>query len=161
MQVHASREVQGTAPAGRIEAGFPRARERRRRLAGRELATPLAASFLGLLLVHGLRPAAAAAADDAGSATPASPDTHRAGTDTAPVALLAGSAEAAASVPAIAPGSVLAVGGLIDPAALTRLSGDARFAEAPPCRVPVPSPSPSFRPRRQRPRRSSWHPRPP
>jgi hypothetical protein len=131
MQVHASVETGGAASAARarIEAGFTRGRERRRRLAGRELATPLAASFLGLLLVHGLRPAAAAA-DDAGSATAAAPDARLASTETAPLALLSGSAEPAASVPAVAPGSVLAVGGLIDPAALTRLSGEARFAEA-------------------------------
>jgi hypothetical protein len=54
--MRATRILAGGAP----DAGDPPRGARRKRSAeGRELATPLAASFLGLLLVHGLRPAAA------------------------------------------------------------------------------------------------------
>ena len=54
----------GALPVGglRLPGGVPlRARRRRREKLGQELATPLAASFLGLLMVQTLQPAQAAA----------------------------------------------------------------------------------------------------
>ena len=60
--VGAERAILPAVPA----AGVP-ARERRRRAdVGREMATPLAATFLGLLLVHNLLPAYAAGPDGGG-----------------------------------------------------------------------------------------------
>lgn len=115
------------AMAGR--PGIWRVRRRQRRGQGPEgLAAPIAASFLGLLLVHGLWPAAAA--EPEGEARGPTEGFGGAGHDTAATAqpaaaMIAAPAMAAA---AMAPGSVLSLGGLIDPAALTRLSGEARLA---------------------------------
>lgn len=104
--------------------------------AAREVATPLTATFLGLLLGQSLQPAFAdevapaggGAGGDGGSGT-----AEAGGSSAAEAGRVAGFA----GVPAIAPGSILATGGLIDPAALTRLSGGARFAE--PATAPVPA----------------------
>ncbi len=58
-------------PMAPVSSATVRRRSRRRPEVGREMATPLAATFLGLLLVHNLLPApAAAASDDAGDAMP-------------------------------------------------------------------------------------------
>jgi Ca2+-binding RTX toxin-like protein len=122
--------------------GVGSAEARRRRWERQELATPLAASFLGLLLVQGMRAAAAAETAGHGSA----PADAAAGTldhgPTGPMPMVPGAGMVEATVPAIAPGSVLSVGALIDPAALTRLSGEARFAEpaAPPPAAAVATP---------------------
>ena len=105
-----------------------RTARRRSRLPGAELTTPLAATFLGMLLVHSFRPALAGEAEAMGQADGSAA--------TATGAVAAGSATQAtaqaglaAFVPAMAAGSVLSAGSIIDPAALTRLSGEARFAE--------------------------------
>jgi hypothetical protein len=111
----------------------PRARRRDRSL-GAGMATPLAATFLGLLVVHSLRPADAAesgAADDpgggpGGEAMPGGPVAGAGPLQSS----MGGVAPTAASV--LIPGSVLEAGAVIDPAALTRLSGSARFAELTP-----------------------------
>src|SRR4051794_4267073 len=126
----------GAPSPGSITIGGHRPRHvalpRTRRRAGspQELTTPLAASFLGLLLVHGMRfaeaaePASAVAggsSDPGGGAAGGRPDPGNA------LPAAAAFAGASADVPLVALGSVLDVGGLIDPAALTRLSGDVRF----------------------------------
>lgn len=110
--------------AQRLVEGKPSSR--RQRLADPTLTTPLAATFLGLLAVHGLFPADAEATEAVRSAGPGTSDGAGASeaAETAPRPLFP-----LDSAPAIASGSILAMGGLIDPVALTRLSGDVRFAE--------------------------------
>lgn len=107
---------------------------RARMAAAREVATPLTATFLGLLLVQSLQPAFADEVAPAGGGGGGDDGLGTAETAGSPAAE-AGRAAGFAGAPAIAPGSILAMGGLIDPAALTRLSGDARFAE--PATAPV------------------------
>ena len=106
---------------GRLSSGAPlRARQRRRENLGQELATPLAASFLGLLMVQSLQPAHAAPAAQPGGDTPTMPDDAVAGGIDAPLA------HADPTLPpAITPGAHVAAGGVgaID------LSGAGPFAE--------------------------------
>lgn len=102
---------------------------RRQRGGAREVATPLAATFLGLLMVQSFRPALADEAEAARSGGSSAGEGGSTERSDGTAGLDAGGAMHLAGVPAIAPGSVLAAGGLIDPAALTRLSGSARFAE--------------------------------
>lgn len=121
--------------SGTTEARAESSRPERRRLrdGAREFGTPLAATFLGLLMVQSFRPDAAVAGETG-------PDGAAPGAATADPADLAGGStagnaplhafEPALSTTPIAAGSVLAVGTVIDPAALTRLAGSARFAEA-------------------------------
>lgn len=119
----------GQPPTVVDEAGGS-TRRRRGRIGAAEFATPLAATFLGLLLVQSFRPAEAAEAVDGQGAAGASGD------GTMPFGLAEGTTAtsfaplpAAGTATALAAGSVLSVGSLIDPAALTQLSGEARFAE--------------------------------
>lgn len=123
---------------GELRAGVASGRRRMRAAAAREVATPLTATFLGLLLVHSLQPAFAGEAQAVGGApSGGDPGTDGlAGADGSGLGTAgAGSTAGFASGPAIVPGSILATGGLIDPAALTRLAGSARFAE--PATAPV------------------------
>ncbi|MFO1037474.1 MAG: calcium-binding protein [Geminicoccaceae bacterium] len=110
-----------------ITASASRLPPRRRRPRLNELATPLGATFLGVLLVHNLISAGEAHAAETGAGG-AAPDGG------IPLADDPGSL-AGAPVPDVpaasssAVGSVISVGSLIDLGALTQLSGDARFAE--------------------------------
>ncbi|MFO1075034.1 MAG: calcium-binding protein [Geminicoccaceae bacterium] len=118
--------------SGERASGLRERGERRRRLPGAELTTPLAATFLGMLLVHSFRSAVAGevetvpghAGTEAGGATATA-----SGLADAPAAHAGAGADLLPFVPAVAAGSVLSAGAIIDPAALTRLSGEARFAE--------------------------------
>ena len=103
-----------------------------RRLGSRVLSGTLPATFIGLLLVHAFRPGGAYAAEQDGGREAPNPPDGRAGEAGAAIpggALpsLLGTDHAAA-----APGSILVVGSLIDPAALSRLSGTAHFGETSP-----------------------------
>lgn len=126
MRGNGAGEPQG---AGAVEAGGS-SRRRRGRIGAAEFATPMAATFLGLLLVQSFRPAEAAEAEAGAGAASTSGDGSSSlslgETTTASgfAALPSGSGTAA-----VAAGSVLTVGSIIDPAALTQLSGEARFAE--------------------------------
>jgi len=128
----------GDAAPGSREPLPARARRRRDRSAvGTGLTTPLAATFLGLLVVHSLRPASAAegGAVDGQGGGPGG-ETMPAGAVIEAGSLPSSMGGAASSVaPVLMPGSVLEVGAVIDPAALTRLSGSARFAELTPSAV--------------------------
>lgn len=133
MRSGSARGEAGQVPAAPADEGVgaPVRAGRRARVPGGGFATPLAATFLGLLVVQGFRPAAAAAPDGAeepgggpGEGGPATLTGERAppaGLGSVPVPPAA----------AVAPGSILAAGSVIDPLALTRLAGEARFAEAP------------------------------
>jgi hypothetical protein len=102
----------------------------RRRGDEQGLATPLAASFLGLLLVQGMRPAGAAEIGEGASPTSATAEDGR--HDLAGTVQQDGMQDVHAlstAAPMVAPGSVLSLGGLIDPGDLARLSGDARLAD--------------------------------
>ena len=105
---------------GRLSSGMPLRARRRREHLGQELATPLAASFLGLLMVQSLQSAHAAAASPSDGGAPATPADVVAGGVDAPLA------HAGPTLPpAIAPGAHVAVGGVgaID------LSGAGPFGE--------------------------------
>jgi Ca2+-binding RTX toxin-like protein len=124
--MRATRILAGGAPGA---GDLPRGARRRRSAEGRELATPLAASFLGLLLVHGLRPAAAGEPE-----TPAQggavPDEHlSAGGRDVSAGTGAPGLPSATTVAGTA-GAWLAAGDPLDGSALTRLSGGARFEPA-------------------------------
>ena len=109
--------------------GVPiRPRRRRRSLEGRELATPLAASFLGLLLVQTFRPVVATAAEANGTGAAGSGADHGAAGDVAGFdATHFGMPLPAAT---LAPGSssLPQAGSLLDPDALTHIDGGAHFA---------------------------------
>lgn len=99
------------------------------------LSTALLATFVGLLLIHALRPGDAFAGSDAGPGTlpPAGDADGAAAGGTAPGAdatAMAGLASAGWGGSAAATGSVLVAGSLIDPTALTRLSGGGTFGDA-------------------------------
>src|SRR4051812_31196468 len=111
----------GALPVGglRLPGGVPlRARRRRREKLGQELATPLAASFLGLLMVQTLQPAqAATGTQPVGNASGAPPDAGLSMAD----ALSAHGAPALP--PAVAPAALAAAAigsGMIDLGALSQ-----------------------------------------
>lgn len=125
-------------PAKPIRSGRRRRladKERRRRFDAADLATPLSASFLGLLLIQALRPAEAAAAEAGHAGAPVAADQAGGNAAMAPAAEGSAAAGLVPTAHAFAPGSVLAAGDLIDPEALTRLSGEARLAELVPHRT--------------------------
>ena len=79
----------GALPVGdrRLPVGVPlRARRRRRENLGQELATPLAASFLGLLMVQSMQPAHGATETQAVGDAPATPSDAVSGGADAPMA---------------------------------------------------------------------------
>ena len=132
-----NREAGGIAGGGAASGGVhpepptglpPRPRRQRRKLEGHELATPLTASFLGLLIVHGLHPVAAAEVQGAAGAGAASePLPADAESMVVPAAMT--SPQPAAIVPTAVPTAPLAG----DPLAgdgLTRIDDGAPFAFA-------------------------------
>ena len=122
--------AKAAVPAADESVGAPVRLRRRGRPSSGDLATPLAATFLGLLVVQSLRPAAAAEPAAGPEPGGGSGEAGLAGPSAERLSSSATAGEATTvSMPAMAAGSVLTVGSLIDPAALTRLSGDARFAE--------------------------------
>lgn len=114
---------------GRPSIGVP-PRRRRRALEGRELATPLAATFLGLLLVHGLGSADAAEAPTSSGAAsePETLTSHEGGGAERGAAV---AALPAATVPALALGAHGSAN-LIDASTLTRLTGETGVGTATP-----------------------------
>ena len=120
------RAVSANSRAITVPPGTLPPRRRRPRLS--ELATPLGATFLGVLLVHGLMPVGDARAAETGG-TGSDGDGVDPLTDGANVASTMALPEALPGSPSSAAGSVISIGSLIDLAALTQLSGDARFAE--------------------------------
>jgi hypothetical protein len=101
---------------------------RRRRVRDdRELATPLAASFLGLLLVHGLGSAEAAPAPDSPGLI-GEPETLPAHADGGQAGGI-GSGLPTVLAPAFGAGAHAA--NLIDAGTLTRLAGEAQFPGGP------------------------------
>src|SRR5215212_5664559 len=105
----------GALPVGgrRLPGGVPsRARRRRRENLGQELATPLAASFLGLLMVQSLQPAQAATGNlPAGGAPGAPPDAPLGMADALPAH---GTPALPPAVAPVALAAVAAAGGMID-----------------------------------------------
>jgi Ca2+-binding RTX toxin-like protein len=119
----------GSAPPPAAPRASSAARRRRAAEAGRGVGATMSATFLGLLLIHGIGGARAeeGGPDDGGAAGGGAGGTGAtAGGDATTATILGGWA---AATPAIAAGSVLEAGGLIDPAALTTLAGEARFAD--------------------------------
>lgn len=123
-----SRAEIAAAGAGPGAGGAEPARSSRKP-GGRALSGALPATFIGLLLVHAFRPGGAYAAEqDGGREAPVPPDGR------SEEAVAAGPGGALPSLlgtdhAAAAPGSILVAGSLIDPAALSRLSGTAHFGE--------------------------------
>ncbi len=119
--------LEAAADGGRLPFGVP-PRRRRRVPEARELATPFAASFLGLLLVHGLSSADAAELHPAAGAA-SEPETlpHH---DAAGVEAAAAIALPAATVPTLALSSH-GPANLIDASTLTRLTGETAYVTAP------------------------------
>jgi hypothetical protein len=123
----------GALPVGglRLPGGVPlRARRRRREKLGQELATPLAASFLGLLMVQTLQPAqAAAGTQPAGSAADAPPDPGLSVADALPAH---GTASLPPAVGPAAPAAAAAGGGMVDLGAVGQFTDVASLGSASP-----------------------------
>jgi Ca2+-binding RTX toxin-like protein len=123
----------GALPVGglRLPGGVPlRARRRRREKPGQELATPLAASFLGLLMVQTLQPAqAAAGTQPAGSAADAPPDPGLSVADALPAH---GTASLPPAVGPDAPAAAAAGGGMVDLGAVGQFTDVASLGSASP-----------------------------
>jgi hypothetical protein len=121
--MRATRILATGAPGG---GDLPRGARRRRSTEGRELATPLAATFLGLLLVHDLRPAAAGEPEPPAQGGVA-PDEHLPAGGRDMAAGAGGLGVPPAGAAAAAGGARLAVGDPLDASALTRLSAEPRL----------------------------------
>src|SRR3954452_734889 len=114
-----------------LPGGVPlRARRRRREKLGQELATPLAASFLGLLMVQTLQPAQAAAGPQpAGSAVDAPPDPRLSVADALPAH---GTASLPPALGPATPAAVAAGGGMVDLGAVGQFTDVASLGSASP-----------------------------